>query len=154
MKYLTWMSCFVLVAATSWPAQAGELEQACEDLVLDYALYRDRKDADAFASLFAEDAVLTVLGNVFKGRSVIKQRLVDGRDGPVTRHMMSTIRIFAQSEDTANGVSYVTVYGAPDAQFPLKVDGFLSVGEYHDKFVRTDAGWKIGRRTFVPVFSN
>ena len=47
-------------AAKSAPLTA--IEQACTDLILDYAYYRDRPDADAFADLFAEDAELRVLG--------------------------------------------------------------------------------------------
>ena len=141
----------LLSTGTGW---AGEIENACTDLVLDYAFYRDRMDADPFANLFAEDAVLTVLGEVYTGRKAIRQRLVEGQNGPVTRHMMSTIRIFVQDENTASGVSYVTVYGAPGGEFPIKVEGFMGLGEYHDKFVRTTDGWKISRRTFVPVFTN
>ena len=133
---------------------AGEIEDACTNLVLDYAFYRDRLDAEPYANLFAEDAVLTVLGEVFTGRDAIRKRLVEGRNGPVTRHMMSTVRIFVQDEDNASGVSYVTVYAAAPGEFPLAVEGFMGLGEYHDKFVRTEDGWKISRRTFVHVFSN
>lgn len=131
---------------------AGEIEDACTELVLDYALYRDRFDADPYANIFAEDAVLTVLGQVYTGRAAIRQRLLDGRDGQITRHMMSTIRIFVQDDQTASGVSYVTVYGANPGEFPLDA-AVTAVGEYHDKFVRTAQGWKIARRTFVPVFN-
>ena len=33
-----------------------DARQACTDLVLDYAYYRDRPDAQAVANLFADDA--------------------------------------------------------------------------------------------------
>ena len=51
---------------------------------------------------------------------------------------MSTIRIFPVDQNTATGVSYVTVYSAPPGV--NVVEGFAAVGEYHDEFVRTDAG--------------
>lgn len=52
----------------------------------------------------------------------------------------------------ATGVSYVTVYSAPAGTVPAKVSDFAAVGEYHDELVLTEAGWKIARREFVPVF--
>lgn len=128
------------------------IERACTDLVLDYAYHRDRPDADGVAGIFAEDAVLSVLGQDFVGRDAIRARLQGAENGPVFRHMMSTVRIFVESDDRASGVSYVTVYSAPPGGLPRPLDAPLGVGEYHDKFVRTAAGWKIQRREFIPVF--
>ena len=130
---------------------AAEVRTACTELVLDYAFYRDRLDANAVGELFTEDAVMTVLGQVLTSRKAIQARIETGA-GSATRHLMSTIRIFQQSADRASGVSYVMVVGAPPGDLPMKADGFLAVGEYHDQFVRTEAGWKISQRTFVPVF--
>ena len=137
-------------AAKSAPLTA--IEQACTDLILDYAYYRDRPDADAFADLFAEDAELRVLGQEYVGREAIGDRLRNAAGGPVFRHMMSTIRVFVQDDSHARGVSYVTVYSAAGGTLPRPLTQPLGVGEYHDDFVRTDEGWKIQRREFVPVF--
>lgn len=128
---------------------------ACQNLVLDYAYYRDQLDPESFGNLFAEDAELIVRGNRFQGRAAIKQRLIDEANTPITKHMMSTIRIFEESASSASGVSYVTVYaGTADNQAPLPqpVSGFAAVGAYHDKFVLTEDGWKIARREFIPTF--
>ena len=35
---------------------------------------------------------------------------------------------------------------------PIVVSNFLAMGEYHDTFELTDAGWRIASRRFVPVF--
>ena len=140
-----------LVAAAAMPVMAGEVEDACTDLVLDYAYYRDRPDAQAFADLFARDGELEVLGDRFVGRDAIRARLANASDGPVFRHMMSTIRIFPVDDEHATGVSYVTVYAAAGSQLPLALGEPAAVGEYHDEFVRTEGGWKIARRVFVPV---
>ncbi len=130
---------------------AEDVRQACRDLVLDYAYYRDRPDAQGFANVFAKDGELTVLGETFAGKAAIAARLKDAEEGPSFRHLMSTIRIFPVDADTATGVSYVTVYSAPPGE--TTVEGFLGVGEYHDEFVRTVDGWKIKKRVFVPVYS-
>ena len=145
---------FALLLAGSAAHADGHraIQQACTDLVLDYAYYRDRMDADPFAELFTEDAQLSVLGRDFVGREAIRERLVEGRGGPLFRHMMSTIRIFVESEARATGVSYITVYSSPPGDLPRPLGPPLGVGEYHDEFVRTASGWKIKRREFVPVF--
>lgn len=146
---------WVLVVFVAGGAQAdshAEIERACTGLVLDYAYYRDRPDADGLAGIFAEDAVLNVLGQAFVGRDAIRARLQGAENGPLFRHMMSTIRIFVDSEDRARGVSYVTVYSASPGAMPRPLGAPLGVGEYHDAFVRTADGWKIQRRDFVPVF--
>jgi len=137
------------------PADA-ELREQLSELVLDYAFYRDRLEADAVADLFSADAVLIVLGQTYTGRAAIHQRIADSRklqQGPATRHLMSTQRFFQSAADRAHGISYVTVLGAPGRDLPMNIEGFLAVGEYHDQFVRTAQGWKIARREFIPVFN-
>lgn len=128
---------------------------ACRALVMDYAYYRDRLDADNFAAIFSKNAVLSVQGNEFTGRDAIRQRLLDIEGNPVSRHLMSTIRITPIDAATAHGVSYVKVYveEAPDNERPVVTSGFLAIGEYHDIFKLTDAGWKIARREFKPVLA-
>ena len=143
---------FMLCMAT--PLYAGEVEEACTALVLDYAYYRDRPDAESFANVFARDAVLVVLDQEFVGRDAIAERLRNAASGPLFRHMMSTIRIFPADDNKASGVSYVTVYSAAAGDMPRALGQPLAVGEYHDQFVRTASGWKIQRREFVPVFMN
>lgn len=152
MKHLLLLCLSLLVAL---PTSADEVKDACTDLVLDYAYYRDRFAPLPYGELFTEDAVLTVLGEVAKGREAIRERLVKAEPTQVIRHQMGTIRIFPKPEDnprTAAGVSYVTVYVSSPGELPLKAEQRV-VGEYHDEFVRTADGWKIGKRTFIPVFT-
>lgn len=151
MRALKLAMTLLLVACTA--VATADVRQACEDLVLDYAYYRDRPDADGVAELFTEDAKLTVLGETWTGRQAIHERIVAGMQGPRFRHMMSTIRIFPVDANSATGVSYVTVYTSPPGDGPQPVNGFAGLGEYHDKFVRTEAGWRIAERTFVLVFT-
>lgn len=156
MKYLGAIALWLYAGcalADAHAFDAAAIKTACEDLVLDYAYYRDRPDAQGVAAVFAEDARLEVLGQTFVGRDKIKARIEAGIGGPVFRHMMSTIRIFPVDQDHATGVSYVTVYSAPPGDGPLPVGNVAGVGEYHDRFVRTADGWKIAERKFVMVFA-
>ena len=163
-RYLALLGASVIALWLTSHAQAAdpedEIRTACTDLVLDYAYYRDRYDADAVADLFTQDAVLEVFADTFVGRAAIHERLAAVKNPPTIRHLMSTIRIFlltpqnpSELVERARGVSYVTVYSAPPGDLPANTAQFLGMGEYHDEFVRTKAGWKIARRTFVPVFS-
>lgn len=130
------------------------LEAACEALVLDYAYYRDREDvqlaAQGVATVFTEDATLTVSGQSFTGRQAIFDRIADQTNPPLFAHLMSTIRIFPESATKATGVSYATVYVAPRPKDGSALaEGFAAVGEYHDEFRLTNQGWRIAKRTFI-----
>ncbi len=156
LKQTLFMSLLALILlVTPMPGYADNhrhVIEACTDLVLDYAYFRDRPDADGVANLFTEDAQLTVLGQTFVGRAAIGKRIRDAAGGPVFRHMMSTIRIFPDDETHAHGVSYAAVYTAPAGQAPRPLHQPAAVGEYHDRFVLTAAGWKIAQREFVAIF--
>jgi hypothetical protein len=148
------MLCLLAAHPAAAHASADQTAMAaCRALVLDYAYYRDRYDANGYANLFAEHAVLSILGVDYEGRAAIKARLLENRDRPVIRHHMSTIKIFAVDAATARGVSYVTVYMEPaTGELPVTSAGFTTIGEYHDTFERTDTGWKIARRDFKQTF--
>lgn len=127
--------------------------EACTQLVVDYAFYRDRPDADGVAELFSEDATFTLLGTEFKGREAIRARVAAGVGGPVFRHLISTINIrLSEDEREARGVTYVTVYQGQSETLPQTLRKPMVIGEYHDRFVQTGVGWKIAERVFVPVF--
>ena len=129
--------------------------RACTQLVTDYAYHRDRAEADHVAALFTEDAPFTLFGNTFAGREAIRQRVAAGKGGPVFRHMMSTTKIILdESGERATGVAYVAVYQGSAEATPQSVPVEPAIGEYHDKFVKTEEGWKIEERNFVPVFLN
>ena len=137
--------------ATLPAAEAEAVRAACRQLVTGYAYHRDRADGRAVGALFTEDAVFDLMGDVFRGRAAIRERVDAGASGPAFRHLMSTIHIEVEARDRARGVSYVTVYSAP-GPLPATLAEWMAIGEYQDNFVRTPEGWKIQRRTFVPAF--
>lgn len=138
---------FLMAPAFGRDSRSDDAYTACERLVLDYAWYRDHPDADRYAALFTEDAELSILGETYRGRPSIRQRLqsASGR----TVHLMSGIRIDQDSATSARGTSYVTVYTTPAGDGPHDVKGFAAIGEYHDEFRKTAEGWQIARRTLV-----
>ena len=139
-------TCLLLTILVS-PAWADTTADACRQLIMDYAWYRDHPDPDAYGALFTEDAELTILGETFKGRAAIRERLTTSAGSTV--HLMSTVRITNVSETLATGLSYVTVYTAPPGPGPHDVSGYAAIGEYHDEFRKSSAGWQIARRLLV-----
>ncbi|NWG45981.1 MAG: nuclear transport factor 2 family protein [Alphaproteobacteria bacterium] len=129
-------------------------KEACETLVLTYASAWDHGDADAFANLFAPDGTLT-FARPIEGREAIRKTMEAGSARSTFRHVMSNIQITLEDADTARGVSYAIVLTGPrpegEATGPVALEGLGTVGEYHDVFVRTDEGWKIAARRFVPI---
>ena len=143
---ILFLSCLIVPVA-----YAEDVYRDCINLVTEYAFHRDRYDAERFASLFTEDASLTVGSQTWNGRDNIRQR-IEGLDSTTTiRHLMSTIRIVPVDELHATGVSYATIYTAGEGS--STTEGFAIIGEYHDEFVLTEAGWKIENRVLHPVFS-
>lgn len=130
---------------------AEDVYRDCINLVTDYAYHRDRYDAEAFSNLFTDDASLTVGGQTWEGRMEIRKRIEGLNSATTIRHLMSTIRIVPVDELNATGVSYATIYSSPEGA--AAVEGFAIMGEYHDEFVRTEAGWRIQKRVLHSVFS-
>lgn len=139
----------LFVAAPSLYAE--DVYRDCINLVTDYAIYRDRFDAEGFSSLFTEDASLTVGGQTWVGRANIRARIEGLKNGSSIRHLMSTIRITPVDADNATGISYATIYSAPAGS--TTVEGFALIGEYHDTFVRTADGWKISKRELHTAYT-
>ena len=66
----------------------------------------------------------------------------------MSRHVCNNLLIRVQDEDHAEGTVYLTLYrhdGDPERKIsPL--EGPVVVGEYQDRFVRTDRGWRFAER--------
>ncbi len=63
----------VSVSSTAYANDdTASIKQACRDLVLDYAFYRDRPDATGVVNLFTEDGVIELLGDQFVGKEPIR----------------------------------------------------------------------------------
>lgn len=127
-----------------------------EALVLRYVHALDTLDADAYASVFAEDAEFDVTGTVYRGRAEIKKIVTDlqasrardeaaGTESPSLYHVMSNTSIEIVDDDEARHTSYAqTVRAAENGQF---VVGFM--GRYEDVIVKRDGEWQIQSRTLV-----
>ena len=127
-----------------------------EELVVRYVHALDTLDADAYASVFTEDAVYETPMGVYEGRAAIRKIVTDlqanraraeaeGREPLALYHVMSNSSIELIDADEARHKSYAqTVRAADNGQF---VVGFM--GRYEDVIVKRDGRWQILSRKLV-----
>ena len=126
-------------------------ERACQRLMLEYCECVDTRQFDRLIHLFATDGILnrTDTGEI-KGRDKIKAFFDVLTTDPLI-HAATNLLVTVTGPDTAEGVSYVTVYrsyrqnaaGLPKLEVPYVV------AKYVDKFVVEDGEWKIGFRDTI-----
>jgi uncharacterized protein (TIGR02246 family) len=159
-----------LVAACGSPPapQATVLQnyverQAIETTLVRYSTGLDTFDPDIYASVFTEDAevTMTLENKVFKGRDEIRKIITDMKAGraeraadkdpandppPSMHHVMTNAVIDITGPDTARHQSYwMTVSGGP-TMYSFRI---AAQGRYEDEFVKRDGKWLIHRRKIV-----
>ena len=138
-------------------ATADAIITACERLMADYAVYRDRLDADGWAATFTEDAVLVLGSGTYEGRDAILENLAS-RPTPAVAHliMLTSVKITPIDETSATGTSYAIILNGDrpvgPGDPPIQMEGITSVNVYHTEFVLTADGWRISRMELEPVF--
>jgi 3-phenylpropionate/cinnamic acid dioxygenase small subunit len=158
------LSGFVLIALAAGAPALGDdaavqklLDRAeIEALVARYVTALDTRDADAYANVFAEDAVFELPGAVHRGRAEIRKIVTDlqdsrarneaaGRPSANLYHVMSNTSIEIIDATNARHQSYAqTVRAAENGQF---IVGFM--GRYEDVLVKRDGRWQIQSRKLV-----
>lgn len=125
-------------------------EQACRDLVVRAAHCTDSHRHEAFAALFATDAVLTRPGGEpLRGREAILASYRTRPTDRITRHLVTGSVIELDSATQARGLSYVLLWGGEtgDAEGASGRPARRQVmGEFDDVFTLTAEGWRIARR--------
>lgn len=114
-------------------------ERAIERLLIDYVALNDAGEWDALAALYVPEGRMS--------RPTAPDAFIDGagailaafkaRPPRTTRHIVANARV-SVSGDTATATSQILLFTAA-GQPPL-------VGSYHDRLVRTAAGWRFAER--------
>lgn len=118
------------------------------DLYGRYAHAFDHARADDCAELFTADATFTTRGRTpIAGRDALREFFTQASTrSPGARHFTSNIVLTSAGPDRLDGSAYVMVLRITDDSVRL-----ASLGVYQDQFVRTDAGWLIQSRHFLPA---
>jgi 3-phenylpropionate/cinnamic acid dioxygenase small subunit len=113
---------------------------ALHELAALYGDTIDNRDWDGLGRVFTDDMVYanpTMPGRDLVGLPLLKTFMSRARH-PLT-HLISNVRV-DEEEDGPVVHSRVLL---------LRDDGTAQAGEYHDRVVRTDDGWRIRHRTYV-----
>jgi SnoaL-like domain len=128
------------------------IEHACERLVNSYANLLDAYEYDAFMDLWAEDAVLNMLGREHAGIDAIRGWLQTREPDMICRHMVTNFVVDVLDGMNAKGSCYTISYRVQGwlgrDPGPLEAPTFLV--QYRDRFqLSADRGWVFARRDVV-----
>jgi hypothetical protein len=120
-------------------------------LVTEIAWRTDHGKADTVHELFVDEGEMSLGQTILRGREEIREwgrKRAAATD--VTRHVSTNMRFIADGDDRAEGTTVITQYmdkgDGPGTTVPA------AVGEDHDRFVRTDQGWRLVSRSFDLLF--
>jgi hypothetical protein len=138
------------------PEQEAQIEAACIRLQQRYGTLADRQDPK-FRELFAEDASITLPDlPPFAGIETIMAGQAEWKaSGIVMRHVCTNFAVEAVDADHATGLCYLMVFrreATPEPPAVTPQSQPISLGEYHDTFVRTDGRWLFKSRVLHRVF--
>ena len=125
------------------------IEWQCTRLCNQFANYNDRNDFKAVCNLFTEDGSFwrpSIPDTEIRGRDAIYEAFLK-RPPLVIRHIVSNCVVEVISASEATGTSYLTFLAAPLSEDPLPLaPGPVHIGEFRDRFVLTEDGWKFSER--------
>jgi len=156
---ITGLFCFMSLQTYAAPNEhdADEIRVICNQLLSDYAIYRDHLDEKGFVSIFTKGAELKLGTGTYKGIDQIRKNITD-RQSPSIAHMvlLTTSQITPLSAKKAQGLSYAIVLNGNRAvgfgDKPIEMEGLTSAVEYQTEFQKTIVGWKIARLELKPIF--
>jgi hypothetical protein len=133
------------------------IEQTCRDLVVLMCQLSDHGEREKAVDLFSPDGTWIRGGKPYKGRA----EMLGSFAAPATqviRHLTSNILITVKDDNSAEGVTYYLAFHTdpktPNPKLPLALEPPFSLGEWHDKFVRTPAGWRFSHREVKRFFQH
>ena len=131
------------------PLDILAIEHACEKLCRLFANYSDQSAYRDICNLLTEDGIYcrpSVPDVEIIGREALYEAFLK-RPPLVIRHIVSNCVITVESPTTATGFSYIQYLAAPDKGEPLPREaGPFNIGEFRDRYVLTDDGWKFSER--------
>lgn len=132
-------------------------ERVITRLMTDDTTFVDFGHAERIAELFTDDGVWDGPGVRMEGRAEIlrffsRRAEVSRR---TSRHVVTNIAIDLEGVDAARALSYLVNFrhdARGEVVLPVPSGAPKYIGEYHDRFVRTGAGWRFAERTFTNAF--
>ena len=133
------------------PETRRAIEADCTRLINHYANLTDAHDWEAIVALYTEDGLMTrptAPDAPIVGRKALMEAFT-ARPPRISRHVCANIVVDVESETEASAFSVILLFTgkeADDGGLPIKGEGGPLVGTYHDKFKKTDEGWRFAER--------
>jgi SnoaL-like domain len=125
--------------------------QLCR-LVVEHAWRTDNGRSDTLHELWAEDGELDLGSTILRGRQAIAKwgrQLVENPPWRTIHHVCGNMRFVADGPDAAVGSTILIVFMDGDG---TRSSVPFNVGEDHDRFVRTEHGWRFRSRRWVELY--
>jgi ketosteroid isomerase-like protein len=136
---------------SSSPRLTAEERSEILDLIARYGVHLDRREFDRLDQVFTDDVVFEYPVGSLQGLGEFQAFLDKGLQGwAATQHMMTTTLIEGGVED-ATGFVHVTAHHAVGSLPAPPQQVYTITGTYRDRYVRTEAGWRISHRQFTPT---
>lgn len=119
--------------------QRRAIEQDCARLIALYANLNDAARWDDVAALYSQGGRMarpTAPDDWIEGRDAILAAFL-ARPARTTRHICSNVVVDVLNENEAVGTSAMLLFTGEPAP---------KVGSFHDRFIRTEAGWRFSER--------
>jgi len=125
-------------------------------LVIEHAWKADNGQADTTHELYIDDGELVLPPGPIHGREALREwgrQIVDNTPWRTIRHVCGNMRFVYDGDDNnaAIGTTILTVFMVADEQAATTVP--YNVGEDHDRFLRTEQGWRFVSRRWVELFA-
>ena len=124
--------------------------QEITDVMHSYCRFVDLNLPEKQVECFTIDATADYSGGTeLVGRGAILEMLQEALTRfTATCHTLSNIEISFESPNTANSISYVQAWhrkpSGPEDDYEVR-------GQYHDRWLKTEEGWRISYRKFLTM---
>ena len=127
------------------------VKDECQSLSLRFGRLQDQRRYEDLPALMTPDGTYTRLGEELSIADFVDW--IHTMPPNETRHFVTATDFSEVKADSAKSITYYTLYlYNGDAEKPYPLDGPFVVGEYHEEFTKTDAGWKIRSRKAQIIF--
>ncbi len=137
---------------TTHPFPDLEIEAQLQRLCMEFANALDAHDHTRTLATLAPEAVMATPAGEARGLAQIEKTLRARPTAMVTRHICTNFQLLSHTGERATGVCYVTCFKRSSQTPPPLRTPLPLVAEYHDDYIRTDAGWRVLARRIVLVF--
>ena len=136
--------------------QKMEIEKACERLIYQYCYLVDHDEAAKIADLFTEYGTWFNVNVTMNGSDGIRQGFQKRQDNQarMSRHVCTNVLIDVISAYEARATVYMSLYfhdGEPGRE-RSPTDCLQKLGEYRDRFVKTEERWRFASREVIANF--